>query len=183
MSRRDAVWLAEAVAERRSGLKGPRAAALLAEAGLAVPAQPNSWAPLREGDDAGSWNVVGRLGHTEFFLEEQGDAPGIRALESRLGRGTDGAWPVLREDFAFVLGGARADDVLAQVCNVNFRALDFARRPVVMTLMIGVAVLVLPQVSAADGRIFRVWCDPTFGSYLWAELDDIVTRTTTGSAQ
>jgi sarcosine oxidase subunit gamma len=183
MSRRDAAWLAEAIPEKRMGLKGPRAAQLLRELRFAVPDSPNTWSPLRPGEGMGGWNVVARLGNSEFFVEECDAAPGVAALEDALGPGVDGACPVLREDFAFVLGGASADAVLAQVCNVNFAGLAFERRPIVMTLMIGVGVLVLPQVSDADGRSFRIWCDPTYGAYLWAELEEIVTRISAGSAQ
>ncbi len=182
MSRRDAAWLAEAIAERRGGVKGARAAEALAGLGVAIPERPNSWAAL-DGEGAGAANVICRLGASEFFLEERGDTPRIEALEALLRSGLTGAWPVLREDFAFVLGGAAADQALAEVCNVNFAALPFEARPVVMTLMIGVAVLVLPQVSAEDGRCFRIWCDPSYGPYLWAELEAIVTRISAGRAQ
>ena len=118
--------------------------------------------------------MIGRLGNTEFFLEESGTAPGIAALEQRL-QGEAGAWPVLREDFGVVLGGARAGEALAEVCNVDFAALPLAQKPVVMTLMTGVAVLVLPQ-----GASYRIWCDPSFGSYLWETLREVV-GTTTGN--
>jgi len=183
MSRRDAVWLAEAVAVKRVGFKGPRAGAALARLELAVPQQPNTWSPLTDSDDTGSANVVCRLGASEFFVEERGDAPGVVALEALLRSRPAGTYPVLREDFAFVLGGGSADEALAQVCNVNFAALPFEARPVVMTLMIGVGVLVLPQVSDDDGRCFRIWCDPSYGAYLWSELEEIVTRISAGRAQ
>jgi sarcosine oxidase subunit gamma len=42
-----------------------------------------------------------------------------------------------------------------------------------MTLMIGVSVLVLPQVTD-DGMVYRIWCDPSFGSYLQSELEQLV---------
>ena len=183
MSRRDAAWLAEAVPERRFGIKGPRAAAALAELQLAVPGVANAWAPLRDTDGEGGWNVIGRLGASEFFIEERAPATGILAVQALLAGGYPGVYPVLREDAAFMLGGGSADDVLAQVCNVNFRALPFEARPVLMTLMIGVSVLVLPQVSDDDGRVFRIWCDPSFGTYLRAELEEIVTGISSGSAQ
>jgi sarcosine oxidase subunit gamma len=93
-------------------------------------------------------------------------------------------YPVLREDWAFRLGGDQVHDVLAQVCNVNFAALPLASRPVIMTLMIGVAVLVVPQsVGGRDGaagqigaaeRHYRIWCDPTFGPYLGESLGAVV---------
>jgi sarcosine oxidase subunit gamma len=167
------LWLREAEPQRRFGVKGPRAAELIRKLGLSVPAQPNSWSPLRDSDREDSWNVIGRLGSTEFFIEEGGDASGIAALEKLAAEGVTGAYPVLREDVAVVLGGLAAPDVLAQVCNVNFAALP--PRTVVMTLMIGVAVLVLPQ-QTDDGRIYRIWCDPSFGSYLKSELEQMVNQ-------
>ena len=161
-------WLRSPESQRRFGLKGPRAAELLAQLELSVPPSPNSWSPLRDGESS---SVIGRLGSTEFFIEEGGEASGIAALEKLTGEGAPGAYPVLREDFAVILGGPLAPDVLAQVCNVNFAALP--ERAVVMTLMIGVAVLVMPQ-GTDDGRIYRIWCDPSFGSYLKSELEQLV---------
>jgi sarcosine oxidase subunit gamma len=64
-------------------------------------------------------------------------------------------------------------EVLAQVCNVNFAALSLDSRPVIMTLMIGVAVLVVPQ-STTNGRRYRIWCDPSFGPYLGESLGQVV---------
>ena len=174
MSTRDPAWIAEALPEKRIGVKGPRAAEVLRQLGLAVPAQPNTWAPMRQPDRDDSWNVVGRLGFTEFFLEERGDAPGIEALE-QLACGA-GAYPVLREDTAIVLGGESVNEALAQVCNVNFGALDLTQRPVVMTLMVGVSVLVLPQYAPEDGTVYRIWCDPSFGPYLWETLEEVVQK-------
>ena len=36
---------------------------------------------MRDQDRDDSWNVVGRLGFTEFFVEERGEAAGVAALE------------------------------------------------------------------------------------------------------
>ncbi len=170
---------------RRFGLKGPRAAAALEQLGITVPARPNTWAPLNAGAADGSADtsadIVGRLGGTEFFIEASGDASSIARLEELAHQGIAGAYPVLREDRAFVLAGAAAGDVLAQFCNVNLPALDTAARPVVMTLMIGVAVLVLPQAST-DGTLYRIWCDPSFGSYLREDFEEAFKRLETGSA-
>jgi len=173
MSPGNTAWLRSPEPQRRFGVKGPRAAALLEELELSVPAAPNSWSPLRDSERDDSWNVIGRLGSTEFFIEEGGDASGIAALEKLTREGVPGAYPVLREDFAVVLGGARAADVLVQVCNVNFAALPV--HAVVMTLMIGVAVLVMPQ-ETDEGRVYRIWCDPSFGPYLKSELEKMVNQ-------
>jgi sarcosine oxidase subunit gamma len=180
MNAQRGAWLSAALGERRFGLKGPGAAAALTKLGYSLP-EPNTWAPLNDGAPADTPGVVGRLGNTEFFIEEAGDAPGIARLESSIGN-LAGVYPVLREDCALVLGGSAAGAVLAQVCNVDLPALDTATRPVVMTLMIGVGVLVLPQASPR-GTIYRIWCDPSFGEYLRTELAEIITRIPTGSAQ
>jgi sarcosine oxidase subunit gamma len=168
-------WLAKALPQRRVGVKGPRAAEALKQLGLAVPTRPNCWAPMRDQDRDDSWNVVGRLGFTEFFVEERGEAAGVAALEQLTAENFAGAYPVLREDLGLVLGGDRVTEVLAQVCNVNFNALDIGQRPIVMTLMVGVSVLVLPQ-QQLDGAIYRIWCDPSFGTYLWETLEEVVQK-------
>jgi sarcosine oxidase subunit gamma len=81
-------------------------------------------------------------------------------------------YPVAREDWRFDLAGERVHDVLAQVCNVNFAALRLDAHPLVMTLMIGVSVLVVPQ----GGRQYAIWCDPTFGPYVSESLGAVVTE-------
>jgi hypothetical protein len=183
MSARDVAWLTASAIARRTGVKGPQAAAVLEAAGIPIPPRPNSWLPLREPVAEEPADIVARLGNTEYFVEQAGDAPAIAALEASLARGAPGAYPVLREDRALVLGGSAAGHVLAETCNVDFAALDSAARPVVMTLMIGVGVLVLPQPSIAGQTIYRIWCDPGFGTYLATELATIVSRISSGSLQ
>lgn len=178
MSRVGAAWLDGPLAGKRFGVKGPRAAAILAESGVAVPARANTWAALEGGGDTA--DVIARLGSTEFFIESRGEFPGLAVLEARLAAGEAGAYPVLREDLAVVLGGAAAPDVLAQVCNIDFAALDLAAQPIVMTSMIGVGVLVLPRI--ADGTIYRIWCDPSFGAYLQSGLESVIEGTTRKTA-
>jgi sarcosine oxidase, subunit gamma len=176
VSRAGAVWI-EPVSAQRFGLKGPRAAEILAGSGIAVPARANTWTAL--GGDAA--DVIARLGNTEFFIESHGGDSRVAALEARLVKGEPGAYPVLREDFAVVLGGAGAPDVLAQVCNIDFAALDLEARPIVMTSMIGVGVLVLPQLADEHlhrGMVYRIWCDPSFGSYLGSELSVVASGST-----
>jgi sarcosine oxidase subunit gamma len=117
--------------------------------------------------------LVARLGSSEFFLEDDTGAMGIERLVPDLERPQSGVYPVLREDAEFALAGDAVHEALAQVCNVNFAALSLESRPVIMTLMIGVAVLVVPQ-TTAHGRRYRIWCDPTFGAYLGESLGKVV---------
>ena len=168
----------------RMGLKGPRAAEWLAAQGIALPTEPNTWthSAATSGPDA---LLVARLGTGEFFLEDIVAGSTLTRIAPALDSQPSGVYPVLREDWAFRLGGQGEHDVLAQVCNVNFSALALDSNPVIMTLMIGVAVLVVPQsvpdgrgVPAGDGgaaeRQYRIWCDPTFGPYLGESLGAVV---------
>ena len=156
------------------GLKGPRSAEWLEGRGVALPASPNQWA-LAVPAAADGELLVARLGTGEFFLEDCAGGGRLRGLESALDPPPPGVYPVLREDAAFSLSGPGSYEVLAQVCNVNFADLELASKPVIMTLMIGVAVLVVPQMAGAWPR-FLVWCDPTFGPYLEESLGTVVTE-------
>ncbi|MBP8134163.1 hypothetical protein [Zoogloea sp.] len=151
--------IADVSATARYGCKGPGTVAWLESLGLPVPPQPNSWLPLDGG------GLIARLGFTEFLIE------GPDALIAPLASAprAAGVYPVLRQDAALILGGARLDELLRQTCNVNFRPLDPATRPVVLTSMVGVGVTVIPELR--NGQPFvRVWCDGTYGHYLWETL-------------
>lgn len=161
----------------RLGLKGPRAEEWLAAQGIALPAAPNTWVYCEAGMGADAdAPLVARLGQSEFFLEDDRAGATLQRLAPPLNRHLPGVYPVLREDWGFNLGGERVHDVLAQVCNVNFAALLLDSHPVVMTLMIGLAVLVVPQAGAqgAGGCRYRIWCDPTYGAYFGEVLGTVV---------
>jgi sarcosine oxidase subunit gamma len=164
------------------GLKGPRAEEWLAAQGIALPAAPNTWVCSEAGMGADA-PLVARLGQSEFFLEDDTAAATLQRLAPSLDRHLPGVYPVLREDWGFNLGGERVHDVLTQVCNVNFAALPPDSHPVIMTLMIGVAVLVVPLGGAAGHdaagqgvgeRRYRIWCDPTYGAYFAEVLGTVV---------
>ena len=161
----DRLGLADVSDVARHGCKGPGAIAWLERLGLPIPTEPNTWLPLDGG------GRIARLGFTEFLVE------GPESLIARLDttpRGP-GVYPVLRQDTALILGGARLDDLLRQACNVNFRRLDPAGRPVVLTSMVGVGVTVI--LGTHDGLpVARIWCDGTYGHYLWETLLGIATE-------
>jgi sarcosine oxidase subunit gamma len=62
---------------------------------------------------------------------------------------------------------------------VNFAGLELAGRPAVLTSMVGVGVTVIAEtaasVSASSGSAwrYRIWCDGTFGAYLWQTLVEV----------
>lgn len=153
----------------RFGLKGPHAAEWLVAQRFELPA-PNTWidAAAQEGS-----LLVARLGTTEFFLEDSAGGTTLRAIAPRSEATPPGVYPVLREDAAFVLSGEGSHEVLAQICNVNFADLAVDSRPIIMTSMIGVSVLVVPQEFDAE-RQYRVWCDPSFGPYFAEAVGRVV---------
>lgn len=148
----------------RMGFKGQGVAAWLAEQDLPALPQPNTWAPLASG------GLIARLGQTEYLIEDGMSGRASARLAHR--EPALRVYPVLRQDLALVLCGESIDELLLQTCNVNFRALDLATRPVVLTSMAGVAVTVLP--GERLGRpYYRLWADGTYGVYLWETLAGI----------
>jgi sarcosine oxidase subunit gamma len=155
----------------RLGLKGPRAAEWLAAHGIVLPMTPNTWTLSQEPQISDAL-LVARLGAAEFFLDAATRDASLGRISAALKRGAQGVYPVTREDWCLDLSGDAVHEVLAQVCNVNFAALRPESRPAIMTLMIGIAVLVVPRAE----RQLRIWCDPTFGPYLSESLGAVVTE-------
>ena len=157
----------------RFAVKGPHAAEWLLAHGLMLPERSNTWAAVPAQSAGGEALMIARLGTSEFFFDEARPAPVIAGLAYALRERPAGVYPVLREDWGFVLAGAGSDAVLAEVCNVPFASLTAGTQSIVMTMMVGVAVLVLPR-ATAQGRAYHVWCDPTFGSYLSETISAVV---------
>lgn len=159
--RRAVLGIADVSSLGRCGLKGPRSMVWLTEQGIAVPAV-NSWTPLTDG------GLIARLGNSEFLLED-GPGGGIaQHMQNLLADRPHGVYPVQRQDAALLLSGTRLQQLLRQTCSFNFMTLDIAARPVVLTTMVGVAVTLL-----FTGAHCRIWCDGTYGEYLWHTLLDI----------
>ena len=151
----------------RFGVKGAKAAAWLEEQGVAIPDRPNIWNPLPAG------GMVARLGMTEFLLEDSLQSRLAAELADACQSPPANVYPVLRQDAAIVLCGTAINELLLQTCSVNFRALSLMARPVILTSMVGVAVTIVP--GERNGKPFyRLWCDGTYGAYVWETLGAIV---------
>ena len=166
------IGIGDLSARRRCGFKGAGTAAWLVQQGLPIPSQPNTWLELTPG--AGS--LIARLGRTEFMIEDAQGGTQCAALEGSAPPAK--VYPVLRQDAELVLTGERSEDLLLQTCSVEFAALDRAARPAVLTSMVGVGVTVIacppgPAVSSADAWRYRIWCDGSYGAYLWQTLVEI----------
>jgi sarcosine oxidase subunit gamma len=147
----------------RAGVKGPGAAEWLAALGLALPASPNRWLDLSQG------GLVARLGQTEYLVD--GNVAVVEKVTSAAR--TPGVYPVWRQDASFSLGGSRVNELLLQTCNVDFRILDTDPSQLLMTSIVGVSVTVVPLKVGAS-PLYRLWCDGTYGSYLWETLTEII---------
>lgn len=147
----------------RTGVKGPGAAEWLGALGLTLPTAPNSWHDLPQS------GLIARLGQTEYLID--GNAMTVDKI--KCSARTPGVYPLLRQDMAFSLGGSRVNELLLQTCNVDFRILDADPSKLVMTSMVGVTVTVVPIKTGANPA-YRLWCDGTYGPYLWKTLTQII---------
>ncbi|HEV8646131.1 MAG TPA: hypothetical protein VGR01_11240 [Burkholderiales bacterium] len=166
---RESVGVADLSCLDKAGIKGLEAARWLESLSIAVPAQANAWTGLPGG------GVIARLGRTEFFLEDGAAGDTASRVRDALGTENAGVYPVIRQDAGIALVGRRVNELLVQTCNVNFQELGSASRTVVMTMMVGVAVLVIRQ-DHQNLPGFRIWCDPTYAPYLWEALAGIATE-------
>jgi sarcosine oxidase, subunit gamma len=147
----------------RFGVKGAGAANWLEQQAISVPDRPNTWKPLSEG------GIIARLGISEFLIEDSLHSSIALQLTDASQQLSAKVYPVLRQDLAIAICGVALNELLLQTCNINFHALDLAKRPVILTSMIGVAATVIP--GERNGQPFyRIWCDGTFGAYVWQTL-------------
>ncbi|MDD3884233.1 MAG: methylglutamate dehydrogenase [Gallionella sp.] len=157
--------LADLSHQNRAGAKGRGTAEWLSKLGVTIPSQANSWCPLPSG------GLVARLGNTEFLVEN--DATLVEKIMQT--QRAPGVYPVLHQDAAFGLCGARVNELLLQTCNIDFRMLDAQPSKVVLTSIAGVGITIL---SKTNGKYpsYRIWCDGTYGIYLWETLAEIATE-------
>lgn len=144
----------------RFGVKGAGAAAWLESQGISIPERPNTWCPLHEE------GIVARLGRNEFLIEDSLHSNVAPRLAESCQQPPAKVYPVLRQDLAIALCGTEINQLLLQTCSINFSALSLNQSPVILTSMVGVAVIVIPQTE----QHYRIWCDGTFGAYLWRTL-------------
>ncbi len=151
---------------KRCGLKGLDAEAWLKSVDIEPPTAINQWAPL------GKCGLIARLAASEFFIEDNAGQDYADRIHTQLGRGVPGVTPVLRQDAAIALSGPLVNELLLQTCSFNFAAINLATRPIVMTSIIGVSVLLIPG-ARNNVPFYQLWCDATYAVYLWEHLREI----------
>lgn len=154
--------VAEFSAFTRFAVKGAGAAEWLSAQGITLPAAANTW--LMQDS-----TLVLRLGNSEYLLEDQF----VAGHASRLAQGSApvGAklYPVARSDAALVLSGEHALSILAEACALDIAAELAETQRLLMTQVAGISVTLLKQTLNGE-TVYRLWCDGTYGGYLWHEL-------------
>jgi len=148
----------------KMSVKGPESLAWLAQAGILVPESVYGYRSMADG------SLVIRTDRQEVFVEDGPVSHKVSEFERELSSHPLGVYRVCRQDASFQLSGVRSDGVLRETCGV-----DFSRPPdgVVMTRVAGVSCMVLP-LQATEAPAYRLWLDPSYGSYLWKALLEIV---------
>jgi sarcosine oxidase subunit gamma len=146
------------------GVKGRGAEAFLRDQAIDVPAAIYDTRPLADG------GLIVRLGASDFFLEGvSGEV--LPRLSVALAGAIPGVYRVERQDATLLLVGTRAQEVLAQVCSIDFRTAPSGR--LILTRAAGVNCGILPE-SIGGRPVYRFWVDPTYAVSLWQMLAEIV---------
>lgn len=162
LARKAVLGLADASALRKFGVKGANAAQWLQQQGLVIPEAANRWVVSAAGC------LILRLGNTEFLIE---DAAGT-ATESVCERlslafsAQPGLYLVPHVEAAFVLGGTAVAQLFSEVCSIDLTRVALGGKDVVMTQFAGVSVVLMHQ-DLEEESLFRLWCDSSYGPYMW----------------
>lgn len=147
---------------QRYGVKGPQASQWLADHELAIPSRPNSWLICKRK------SLVLRLGAGEFLIEDLFGGYACEDLAADAQR-VAGVYPVPRADAAFILSGSEVLKLFSELCALDLRDQALAADAVVMTQVAGVSATLLRQ-TLDDEQVYRLWCDGTYGPYMWDML-------------
>lgn len=147
----------------RFGCKGPQAASWLSAHGVFVPGHFNS-----AYESKSKVKRVLQLGQSEFLVEADQETIAELYRSPR----QPGMYPVCRQDACIGLQGSNLNALLLQICNVNFHAQSAQTGTVVLTSIAGVSVIAMPDLAGPMPSCL-IWCDGTFGSYLWQTLQTI----------
>lgn len=152
----------------RYGVKGPQASQWLADHELAIPSNPNSWTRCDQK------TLVLRLGSSEFLVEDQLGGLASKKLANNTSR-VAGVYKVPRADAAFILSGREVLNLFSELCSLDLRATSLLDNDVIMTQVAGVSAIVLRQTINGE-LVYRLWCDGTYGPYMWEVLIEIATE-------
>jgi len=149
----------------RFGVKGPNAAQWLNDRGIAIPANPNAWILCEQK------TLVLRLGSSEFLIEDLLGGNACSKLASDKTRMAS-VYKVPRADAAFIVSGSEVLNLFSELCSLDLREKSFLDNDVIMTQVAGISATVIRQ-SLNGEQVYRIWCDGTYGPYMWDVLLEI----------
>lgn len=161
-SRYELLSICDVSALNRFGVKGPNAAEWLASANLTLPEAKNSWTLQ------GKRELVLRLGGSEYLIEEPLNSHLVAQLNA-LPVNKVGVHKVIRNDASFIVSGKLTTKLFSEVCAIDLSGDALEENRLVMTVIAGVSVTLLKQMLNGQS-VYRIWCDGTFGPYLWKTL-------------
>ena len=167
-ARKQVLGVADVSCLARYAVKGPNATQWLVERGIAIPAKPNAWAIDEQK------TLVLRLGGSEFLIEDQLGGFVCNKLASDTKR-VAGVYQISRADAAFVVSGSEVLNLFSELCSLDLREKSFADNHLMMTQIAGISATVINQTINGE-QVYRIWCDGTYGAYMWEVLMEIATE-------
>jgi len=167
-ARKKVLGVADVSCLSRYGVKGPNATQWLLERGIAIPTTPNSWTMYEQK------TLVLRLGSSEFLIEDQLGGSACGRLASDTTRAAS-VYKVPRADAAFIVSGSETLNLFSELCSLDLREKSLAAKDLIMTQVAGISATVIRQTLNGE-TVYRVWCDGTYGPYMWEVLIGIATE-------
>jgi sarcosine oxidase subunit gamma len=167
-ARKKVLGVADVSCLSRYGVKGPNATQWLLERGIAIPTTPNSWTMCEQK------TLVLRLGSSEFLIEDQFGGSACTRLASDTTR-LESVYKVPRADAAFIVSGSDVLNLFSELCSLDLREKSLAAKDLIMTQVAGISATVIRQTLNGES-VYRVWCDGTYGPYMWEVLIEIATE-------
>jgi len=167
-ARKKVLGVADVSCLSRYGVKGPNATQWLLERGIAIPTNPNAWTMCEQK------TLVLRLGSSEFLIEDQLGGSACSRLASDTTR-VASVYKVPRADAAFIVSGSEALNLFSELCSLDLREKSLAAKDLIMTQVAGISATIIRQTLNGE-PVYRVWCDGTYGPYMWEVLIEIATE-------
>lgn len=168
IARKQLLAVADVSCLHRYGVKGSNATQWLMHQNIDLPVHANTW------KSSDLKTLILRLGNSEFLIEDALGGNACTQLATKNPR-IDNVYPVSRADAAFVVSGRASLDLFAEVCALDLSEKALAVDAVIMTQIAGISATMI-RMHLDDEPIYRIWCDGTYGAYLWRVLVGIATE-------
>ncbi len=150
---------------QRFGVKGPQASQWLATQKIKTPDSVNSWILDKD-------VLVLRLGSSEFLVEQQVSGDVCKQLNEASEVNTPGVYKVLRADAAFVISGDQILTMFSELCKLDLSDKALEPNQLIMTQIADISATLVPEIIN-DRLVIRLWCDGTYGAYMWRVLHQL----------